>query len=151
MIIRIATLIDIPQIQIVRHSVKENVLSNPALVTDADCAEYLTVRGRGWVCEADGLIVGFAIVDFVDHNIWALFLDPAWEGRGIGQRLMAEMLQAYFAQTETTLWLGTEPGSRAERFYLRNGWTHVGMHGKGELKFELTFEAWQGLRVGGKG
>jgi hypothetical protein len=37
---------DIPQIQIVRHSVKENVLSNPALVTDDDCKEYITVEVR---------------------------------------------------------------------------------------------------------
>lgn len=37
MAFREATLQDIPQIQIVRYSVKENVLSDPGLVTDEDC------------------------------------------------------------------------------------------------------------------
>ena len=37
MAFREATLQDIPQIQIVRHAVKENVLSDSHLVTDEDC------------------------------------------------------------------------------------------------------------------
>ncbi len=51
MIFREAQVNDIHQMQIVRHSVKENILSNPALVTDKDCEEFITVRGKGWVCE----------------------------------------------------------------------------------------------------
>ncbi len=65
-----AQTIDIKQIQIVRHTVKENVLSDPALVTDKDCEEYLTARGKGWVCETNNQIVGFAIADLKDYNIW---------------------------------------------------------------------------------
>ena len=44
MIFREATINDIPQIQLVRHSVKENILSNPTLVTDKDCEIYLVNR-----------------------------------------------------------------------------------------------------------
>lgn len=76
---------DIPQIQIVRHSVRENVLSNPALVTDADCEDYLTRRGKGWVAEVDGRIVGFSIVSVLERNVWALFVHPDFEGRGVGK------------------------------------------------------------------
>ena len=54
---------DIPQIQIVRNSVKENVLSDQSLVTDEDCESFLTKRGKGWVCEINSEIIGFAIVD----------------------------------------------------------------------------------------
>jgi len=79
MIFREAEINDIPQIQIVRNSVKENTLSDPALVTDEDCKEFMTERGKGWVCEIDKTIVGFAIADLKDNNIWALFLDPAFE------------------------------------------------------------------------
>ena len=74
MIIREAKVEDIAQIQIVRHSVKENILSNPDLVTDEDCVNYITNRGKRWVCEINKEIIGFAIVDLIDHNIWALFL-----------------------------------------------------------------------------
>ena len=59
MLFREASIPDIPQIQIVRNSVRENTLSDPGLVTDADCADYLTRRGKGWVCTVDDLVVGF--------------------------------------------------------------------------------------------
>jgi hypothetical protein len=62
---------DIPQIQNVRHAVKENILSDSRLITDDDCADYLLNRGKGWVCALHGKIIGFAVADLVDNNIWA--------------------------------------------------------------------------------
>ena len=41
---REATADDIAQIQIVRNSVKENILLNPDLVTDELCLEFITSR-----------------------------------------------------------------------------------------------------------
>ena len=143
---REATKNDIPQIQIVRNSVKENQLSNPALVTDKDCEEFITVRGKGWVCEADNIIVGFSIADLQENNIWALFVHPDYEGRGIGRKLHDLMLDWYFGQTKKTVWLGTAPGTRAEEFYKRKGWKVVGTHGKGETKFEMSFTDWMNDR-----
>jgi GNAT superfamily N-acetyltransferase len=142
MTIREARISDIQQIQIVRNTVKENRLSNPALVTDEDCKNYLTNRGRGWVCENENKIVGFAIVDLLDHNVWALFVDPDFEGRGIGKRLHDDMLDWYFNQTKMKIWLGTAPKTRAERFYRKAGWKEVGVHGHGEIKFEMTVDEW---------
>lgn len=138
MIFREATVADIPQIQMVRNSVKENTLSDPALVSDADCETYITQRGKGWVCEVDNTIVGFAIADLQDHNIWALFIHPGHEGKGIGRRLHDTMLNWYFSQTAETVWLSTSPGTRAEKFYRQAGWKEVGIYGKGEIKFELS-------------
>lgn len=63
MVFREALLADIQQIQLLRHAVKENVLSDPALVSDKDCEEYLSVHGKGRVCEAEKEIVGSAIAD----------------------------------------------------------------------------------------
>lgn len=125
MIFREAQIRDIPQIQVVRHSVKENVLSNPALVTDKDCEEFLTVRGKGWVCEMDGTVVGFSIADLEENNIWALFVHPEHEAKGIGKRLHKEMLDWYFDQKRETVWLGTAPNTIAEKFYRLNGWREV--------------------------
>jgi GNAT superfamily N-acetyltransferase len=142
MIYREATIKDIPQIQIVRNAVKENTLSNPALVTDEDCEIFITQRGKGWVCETSGLIVGFSIVDLKDNNIWALFLLPEYEKQGIGRKLHDMMLDWYFEQTKTTVWLGTAPRTRAEIFYRKAGWVETGTHGKGEIKFEMTYAAW---------
>lgn len=142
MIFREAKTPDIEQIQIVRNSVRENILSNPDLVTDRDCEEFLTLRGKGWVCEVENQIVGFSIVDLKDNNIWALFLIPEFEKKGIGQKLHNLMLDWYFEQTQDTVWLGTTPKTRAENFYRRSGWTDVGMHGKKEIKFEMTYKTW---------
>jgi len=142
MIFREATITDIPQIQIVRNSVKENQLSNPALVSDKDCEEFITIRGKGWVCEVDNKIVGFSVADLKENNIWALFIHPEYEGMGIGKRLHQLMLNWYFGQTQKTVWLGTAPNTRAEEFYKKAGWNVVGTHGKGETKFEMTYSDW---------
>jgi len=142
MIIRPAEIADIKQIQIVRNAVTENTLSNPNLVTDKDCEEFLTARGKGWVCEIDNEIVGFSIVDLQDHNIWALFLKPEFEKKGIGRTLHDTMLTWYFEQTKTNVWLGTSPYTRAEAFYRKAGWKEIGTHGKDEIKFEMTYENW---------
>lgn len=142
MLIREAKIEDIKQIQVVRNSVKENILSNPNLVTDKDCEEFLFERGKGWVCEIDSQIVGFSIVDLKENNIWALFLDPNFEKKGIGRTLHNIMLDWYFTQTKETVWLGTSFNTRAESFYRKTGWKEIGLHGTKEIKFEMTFKNW---------
>ena len=133
---------DIPQIQIVRNSVKENQLSNPNLIPDDLVEEFITKRGKGFVCEKDDKIVGFSIVDFVENNVWALFLLPEFEGKGIGKKLHQLMLDEYFSKTKETIWLSTEANSRAETFYKKHGWKNAGFHGN-EVKFEMNFEDWK--------
>lgn len=138
---REAVIADIRQIQFVRNAVKENMLSDPALVSDKDCEDYMTIRGKAWVCEQDGKIVGFSYVDVLENNIWALFVLPDHAEKGIGKTLHKLMLDWYFANYENSLWLGTAPGTRAEIFYQMQGWTTAGMHGK-EVKFEMKKENW---------
>ena len=143
MLFREARITDIPQIQVVRNSVKENMLSNPTLVTDKDCENYLVNRGKGWVCEIDDRIVGFAIVDLIDHSVWALFVQPGFDKKGIGKKLHDDMLDWYFSQTDSAIWLSTAPNTRAEKFYRKAGWKEVGLHGKGEIKFEMAAAYWK--------
>lgn len=144
MIFREAKIDDVPQMQIVRNSVKENQLSNPDVVKDKDYEPYLTANGKGWVCEINDEIIGFAIVDLVENNIWALFLKPEFEKQGIGRQLHHRMLDWYFQQTKNPVWLGTAPHTRAEKFYRFSGWEEIGTHGK-ETKFQMTFEQWENL------
>jgi GNAT superfamily N-acetyltransferase len=144
MIFREAEHDDIKQMHIVRNAVKENILSNPTLVTHADYEEYLFKRGSGWVCLVNDILVGFSIVDLKEHNIWALFVHPDFEKQGIGKRLHGIMLDWYFANTEEKVWLGTSPGTRAAAFYKMLGWKESGMHGANEIKFEMSFEEWKG-------
>ena len=142
MVFREAGTSDIKQMQVVRNSVKENMLSDPALVSDSDVEDFISNRGKGWLCEIGDTVVGFAIADLKDHNIWALFMHPDYEAKGIGKKLHQVMLDWYFSQTKETVWLGTAPNSRAERFYRMQGWKEVGLHGKGEIKFEMDWSEW---------
>lgn len=143
MLFREAQIEDIPAIQKVRHSVKENTLSDPTKVTDDDCRLYLTVRGKGWVCTADDEVVGFAVADLQDDNIWALFVDPRFEKKGIGRQLHDIMLNWYFEQGKDSVWLSTSPGTRAELFYKTAGWITTGEDKSGELRFELSKDSWR--------
>ncbi|OSZ79859.1 GNAT family N-acetyltransferase [Chitinophagaceae bacterium IBVUCB2] len=142
MIVREAQIEDIPQIQMVRNSVKENMLSDPALVTDKDVEDYIINRGKGWVSELDSVITGFAIVSVTDNNVWALFMNPDYEAKGVGKKLHDEMMNWYFSQTDKTIWLSTSPGTRADTFYRKAGWKEIGVYGKGETKFEMTIDDW---------
>ncbi len=134
---------DIPQMQVIRHAVKENILSDPSLVTDEDCNDYINRKGKGWVAETENIVVGFSIVDVLENNVWALFVNPDFEGMGIGKELHDIMIDWYFKQTKENIWLGTEPKTKAEKFYRKNGWKEIGRHGKGEIKFEMDLEDWK--------
>lgn len=127
---------DISAMHQIRIAVKENILSDPNRITSADYLAFISQKGKGWVAIVDDNIVGFAIVDCVDDNVWALFVHPEYEGKGIGKSLQSSMLKWYFAQYKSKLWLSTDPKSRAATFYRKTGWTETGTYGKGEIKFE---------------
>lgn len=132
----------------IRLAVKENQLSDPSRVTDADCAHYLTQRGKGWVGIIDNEIAGFAIADLQDNNVWALFVDPEYEGRGVGKALHSTMLDWYFRQRKNLVWLSTSAGTRAEVFYRKMGWQQTGICDNGEVRFEMTLKRWKGVYSG---
>lgn len=136
MSIRQAHVADISRMSEVRLAVRENSLNNPALVTYDHYVEYLTRRGRGWVAEVAGRIVGFAIADLQGHSIWALFVHPDFDRQGIGRALHDVMLDWYFGQTTEPVWLSTAPGTRAEGFYRQAGWQESGHTKSGEVRFE---------------
>ena len=142
-IFREAVPADIQQMQVVRNAVRENVLSDPKLVTDAQYLEFLSGKGKGWVCVVDDILIGFAIADLEKNNIWALFVHPAFERQGIGKKLHQLMLDWYFSMTSKTVWLSTALHSRAAQFYMQQGWACIGVVNRGELMFEMTLEQWQ--------
>lgn len=141
--IREALITDIPQIQRVRNAVKENTLSDPALVPDADVEDYMFRRGKGWVSLEGDRITGFSIVSITDQNVWALFIEPGFDKLGAGRLLHDIMMDWYFSQTSENCWLSTTPGTRAEGFYRKAGWEEDGMYGKKEIKFIMSAEKWK--------
>jgi GNAT superfamily N-acetyltransferase len=134
-LIRLATRGDIPRIFEIRHGVGENRLTDPGAVTDAD-ADRLIDAGALWVWQkADGLVAGFSASDRHNGLIWALFVAPGHESKGIGRALLAKACEALRDAGHREAWLTTEPGTRAEHHYRAAGWTASGYSEKGELIF----------------
>jgi len=86
--IRLATRADLGRIFEIRNSVDENRLSDPGAVTETHVAWFVD-NAALWVWqEADGLVIGFSGSDPRDGSIWALFVAPSHEGKGIGRALL---------------------------------------------------------------
>lgn len=134
---------DIKELHLIRIAVKENILPDPGMIAEDEYAAFLTQRGKGWLCEIENKITGFAIVDLVKNNVWALFVEPSYEKKGIGKKLHDMMLDWYFNQTKEKLCLGTSPNTRAEIFYRKAGWIEIGKRPNGEIHFEMSFDDWQ--------
>jgi GNAT superfamily N-acetyltransferase len=122
--------------QRVRLAVRENILSDPNRITVGDYLAALEELGRTWVVESHGEIVAFA-TGYKAGSIWALFVHPDHEGRGYGKALHSTMVNWLWSLGLSRLWLTTAPGSRAERFYIAQGWQPCGIVSGGDLRLEL--------------
>lgn len=127
---------DISAMHRVRLSVRENTLASA--IGESDYVSAIEQTGRGWVIELRGKIVAFAVGNAMTGNVWALFVDPAHERRGYGRRLHDAMVAWLFARGVPRLWLTTQPGTRAQRFYEAAGWSIHGAVENGEVRFELV-------------
>lgn len=133
--IRAARAADIEAMHALRLGVRENRLSDRRRVTE-DCYRPYLDRGAAWIAETERGLAGFAILDVESGTIWALFVAPEAEGLGIGRALHARLLQGAAEHGLTRLSLSTAPGTRAERFYGKAGWTRGGRTADGEQLFE---------------
>ena len=117
--------------QRVRLAVRENALSDPSRVTESDYLAALEELGRTWVAETDGEIVANI------GSIWALFVHPDHEGCGYGKALHSTVVAWLWSLGLKRIWLATGPGTRAERFYISQGWRPCGTVPGGDIRLEL--------------
>ena len=107
--IRKAILSEIPRLIEIRGAVRENRLSDPSRVTLADYTWHIT-HAPIYVWEDAGLIKGMSAGDPRNGSIWALFVDHAFEGQGIGQALILAACTSLGAAGHRIAKLSTEPG-----------------------------------------
>jgi len=133
-LIRKATHADIPRIMEIRANVRENRLRDPSRVKIEDVRWFVDNPGI-FVWVEDGKVVGFSAADPRDGNIFALFIEAAYERRGIGRALFEHACNVLDDARSPRQWLTTWPGTRAEGFYRKAGW-HVTGSDDGNLVFE---------------
>ncbi len=139
------TAADVPSAFLVRAAAKENPmplitgLKQLGVSVEGEMKKLRTTH-KGWVCEDDGVIVGFVAGDRTTGEVWVISVWPEYEGKGIGRKLMELVQEWLFSQGWEKLWLttGIKP-SRALQLYTKLGWKNVGTlpHG-GSIRMELT-------------
>ncbi|MEO7654679.1 MAG: GNAT family N-acetyltransferase, partial [Sphingomicrobium sp.] len=94
--------------------VRENELSEPGRIGEDDYRKFVDA-GSGWVAEHNERLLGFAIIDQAAASVWALFVDPEFEGIGVGSALHDHMTGWARGRQITKLSLTTGPDTRAFR------------------------------------
>ncbi|MEO8068760.1 MAG: GNAT family N-acetyltransferase [Flavobacteriales bacterium] len=126
MLIRKAEATDVTAMHAIRLRVRENRLSDPSVVQEQDYHDFMRRDTGSWVCELNGSIVAFVMVDVEKKNLWALFVAPEHEFKGVGRALHDTMLEWYRKRADR-LRLTTDPKTRAAEFYARAGYADRGL------------------------
>jgi len=124
---------DLPAVFELRVSTRENAVTMEELehdygITPASLAEAMAADVKGWLCEEQGLVVGFAMGDRSNGEVQVVAVRPGYEGRGIGKRLLGLVQIWLHEQGHQEIWLLSNPdsGVRAHGFYRKLGWQPTG-------------------------
>lgn len=126
--IREIILDDIPALFAVRVVTHENRLTREELaaldITEESVARRMAGSFKGWLCEVDGRVTGFAMGDRATGELWVIAVLPEYIGRGIGSALLRRVEDWLKAEGCTRLWLTTDidPSLKAYAFYRQHGW-----------------------------
>lgn len=141
MLLRVATEADIEALFEIRTSVRENHQSRAELaalgVTPETIARMLRTCCRAWVASEDGYDVAFSMANAAEATVFAMFLRPGYEGRGLGRALMRLAEEWLFATGCGEIWLLTDSRRevRANGFYRHLGWKESGLQADGQVRF----------------
>lgn len=123
--VRTARLSDIEGMFDVRTSVIENHLSREEMrymgITEGVVGDMIEKSLCAWVAAENNKIIGFSMILPDEGCLFAAFVLPEYEGKGIGRRLVTLAEQELFQHHEIA-WLETDKNSRAAKFYMQLGW-----------------------------
>jgi ribosomal-protein-alanine N-acetyltransferase len=110
------------------------------LLTAAEVADAPAMLERAWtkrwrefrVAETRGALAGFYSLGDAgdaeeDNYLWHLYVDPAWQRRGVGTALNRAALNEIAARGAATAWLDVlAKNAKALAFYRALGWCEIG-------------------------
>ena len=146
MLFRETLLTDIPALIDLRTKTDENRLTLEELlslgINEETVQEKLNTTYKGWLCEIEGKIVGFAIGDKQTGEMWVIAVLPEYIKQGIGGKLLSLVEEWLFSQGCERIWLTTDIDTklRAYSFYLNNGWLDEKIEGGLRFMFKSKVE-----------
>jgi GNAT superfamily N-acetyltransferase len=130
---RPATPEDVATCVVLRGRTRENAVSVERLAAagitvQSWSADVASGALPGQVCCDGPTIVGYCFADGASGEVVVLALLPAYEGRGIGRRLLDLVVAQLVARGHRRLFLGcaADPATRSHGFYRHLGWTSTG-------------------------
>jgi GNAT superfamily N-acetyltransferase len=130
--VRATVVEDVETLFDIRTSVSQNHLSREELAAmgitpETAAAAIASGERHGWIAELDGFAAAFSMADAQEGTVFAMFVRPGYEGRGLGRLLMAEA-EAFLFERHAVIWLTTDGREevRANGFYRRLGWKMAG-------------------------
>ena len=137
-----ATPADVPELFRIRTSVTENHQSERELaalgVTRESVLQMLgSGQARAWCAVEGGAMVGFSMARRSERDVFALFVLPEFEGRGIGSTLLNHAVAWLQQEGAGPIRLSTARQTRAHALYLSRGWREVGEQDDGDPILEI--------------
>ena len=108
-------------------------------ITHTSVREMLKISHRGWLCEIDDHVVGFAMGSKKTGEMWVIAVRQEYEGKGIGTELLGLVEDWLRSEGWDEIWLTTDPDEtvRAVGFYRHLGWKDWKMEGAARFMHKL--------------
>ena len=119
---------DIASLFVVRIATRENTYTMDGLerlgITEASVTDMIKTTHRGWLCEVDKQVVGFAMGNRKNGEMWVIAVLPDYEGKGVGKELLIRVEDWLWSEgwDEICLTTDIDPSLRAYGFYKSQGW-----------------------------
>ncbi len=128
-----------------RGLTRENPITSDALgsvgITAESWAQDITAgQTLGFTAQSGGQLVGYCFGDSETGEVLVLAVLPAYEGQGVGQRLLSLVVSVLKEKGHRRLFLGCspDPAVRSHGFYRHLGWQSTGFFdGHGDEVLQL--------------
>ena len=123
------------------NPITADALRNFGITAESWAQDIESGRTRGFIALDGAQMVGYSFGDLNTGEVLVLAIRPAFEGQGIGQRLLAMLVELLQGNWHTRLFLGCspDPAVRSHGFYRHLGWQSTGsLDSHGDEVLELT-------------